>query len=169
MGARGRTKTPTAILKLRGSYYADRNPNEPVPIPGRPEKPDWVKGDWQDLEWDRLCTITDQMNVLSQADGNVLGRYVENLAMWKDTLDFIRQHGTTYPLKDARGRVCGFAKWPQVSTLFELEKILIKIEQHFGLTPSARSRIAVNPPKEEESEPDEEGVVIDKAKFIDVG
>ena len=56
MGKRGPTRTPTSVLKLRGSWRAKTRGDEPTPQEGVPESPDWLSEDEQSV-WDRLTPL----------------------------------------------------------------------------------------------------------------
>ncbi len=49
-----------------------------------------------------------------------------------------------YPLKDDNGKTKCFQEWPQAAIANELAIQLTRLEQEFGMTPSARTRIQVN-------------------------
>ena len=147
MGRRGPPPTPTAILKLRGSPLATkrRNLHEPKGPPGKPRCPDWLDADAK-VAWRHLIPKLEMMGVLTQIDGNALARYCRLWSRWRTAEAFINKHGEMYPLKDDRGKVKCFQSFPQVSTANKLAQQLTRLEQEFGMTPSARTRIQVTPP-----------------------
>ncbi len=57
-----------------------------------------------------------------------------------------------YPLKDEAGQTKCFQQWPQVAIAHKLALQLTRLEQEFGMTPSARTRIPVSVPREEDEE-----------------
>ena len=57
--------------------------------------------------------------------------------------DFIDDHGDMYPLKDDAGQTARFQQWPQVAIAHKLALQLTRIEQEFGMTPSARVRLHI--------------------------
>ena len=61
---------------------------------------------------------------------------------WRAAEDFLQQQGDTYLLKDANGRVTGVKAYPQVRIAAQLAEQLLRLEQHFGLTPAARARLS---------------------------
>ncbi len=69
----GRTPTPTAILKLRGSQHAGKRPAEPQPVLGKPRRPSHK----EKSIWDATCAALDSMNTLHKTDGNAIARYAE--------------------------------------------------------------------------------------------
>lgn len=141
MGRRGPAPTPTAILKIRGSRRGKERDGKEVKGPvGKPPCPEWLDKDAK-RAWRRLIPMLEQMNVLTRIDGNALARYCQLWSRWIRAEQFIQKHGDTYPLRDEKGRVRCLQQFPQVSIANKLAIQLTRLEQEFGLTPSARSRI----------------------------
>lgn len=164
MSKRGPAPTPTAILKRRGSWRANLNPEEPAPAIGRPTKPPGLPATAAKV-WNQVCRLLEEMKVLSVVDGGQLERYARYLVRWRQCEDFIVEHGLTYPLKSTNPPayvgtieqtgefVVGWREFPEVKESHRLNEALRQIEANFGLTPSARSRIRV---QHDEPEPDED-------------
>ena len=110
------------------------------PPEGDPECPDWLD-DESKAAWAYVVPLLRAMGVLTRIDGNALTRYCRTWARWKKMEQFIDKHGETYPLKDEKGRIKCLQQFPQVSIAHRAALLLGKLEQEFGLTPSARSRI----------------------------
>ncbi|MBX3322435.1 MAG: phage terminase small subunit P27 family [Phycisphaeraceae bacterium] len=142
MGTRGPRPTPTPILELRGSKRARLNRDEPQPEAGIPEPPTWLEDEALQV-WHQLLPQLDEMGVLTRIDGLALARYCTLWTHWVRATMFVNRHGTTYPLKDGNGRVKCFAQFPEVAIMHKLSLTLTRLEQEFGLTPSARARINV--------------------------
>jgi len=83
------------------------------------------------------------MRVLTRIDGNALARYCQLWARWKKAELFAQKHGEVYPLKDESGRTKCLMPFPQVAIANKLAAQLTRLEQEFGMTPSARTRISV--------------------------
>jgi hypothetical protein len=62
--SRGRKKTPTAILRLRGSRRADDRPDEPEALRGVPIPPAWLSDRARD-KWAEVCRALIGLGVLS--------------------------------------------------------------------------------------------------------
>lgn len=149
MGARGPAPTPTAVLKLRGSWRADTRPGEPQPTRGRPRCPAWLSPLAKKL-WREAAKQLEQMGVLTVADGNCLARYARLHARWI-LADKRIQTETGEPdelgeKSDAEGNYLGEVNRPEVDTIFRLETALQRLEDRLGLSPSARARLRSSDP-----------------------
>jgi P27 family predicted phage terminase small subunit len=144
MGQRGPRPVPTAVLKARGSARAGKNKKEPAPPPGRPACPDWLDDEAKQV-WAQVIPLLEEMGVLTRADTNALARYCQLFARWKKAELFIQRFGESYPCKSGNGIVKCFLPFPQSGLSLKLSIALTRLEQEFGLTPSARSRIEVDP------------------------
>jgi len=151
MGARGPAPTPTKILQMRGSRWPERlGINEPLPEAGAPTCPSWLPTDAK-AAWKQLAPVLLDMGVLTKADRLALARYCRLFMRWRRAEDFLDKHGEVYPIRkvvtdrdgNERVEVVGSAPFPQVAIAAKLADQLLRLEQNFGLTPSARSRIQV--------------------------
>jgi len=147
MGKRGPRPTPTHLLQLRGSKLVnkDRREREVKGPEGLPDKPEWLDEMGQKA-WDFLVPLLQQMGVLTRIDANALSRYCQLWSRWREAEAFIAKHGLMYPLKDDAGKPKCFQPWPQVSIANKLAQQLTRLEQEFGMTPSARSRLILATP-----------------------
>lgn len=82
------------------------------------------------------------MRVLTKIDANALARYCRTWSRWRTAEAFIEKNGEMYPLKDESGKIKYMQQWPQVAILHNLALQLTRLEQEFGMTPSARPRAA---------------------------
>jgi phage terminase small subunit len=116
---RGLPKTPTAILRQRGSWRAvERAKTEPHYTPGVPECPAWVMGAAR-TAWNQLVPMLAAVGVLSIADGPPLARYCVLWARWAALV--VENESTPEILK--------------------LSEHLLRLEVHFGMTPASRPDI----------------------------
>ena len=74
--------------------------------------------------------------MLTEVDQAAFASYCQAYARWKEAEEFITQHGTI--VKTPSGY---WQQVPQVSIAQTYLKIMNKIAEQFGLTPSSRSRI----------------------------
>ena len=160
MGHRGPPPTPTTILKMRGSWRAGRNPGEPTPDRSRPRCPTWLDA-YAKAAWKHLVPQLDRMGVITRIDGNALARYCTLWSRWRKAEEFIRDHGDSYLAKDSEGKVKGLKCYPQVRMANQLAEQLLRLESHFGMTPSARSRIEVPQQDEQDAQ--------DKRRYLNLG
>lgn len=147
MGRRGPTPTPTEILKRRGSREVSKRVNEPKPDHGA-RCPAWLDKDAKTV-WQQLAKELNALGVLTKVDTNALARYCRLFVRWKQCDMFIRKYGETYPTGyklDANGvnKATSFQQFPEVGIINKIGPQLVKLEQEFGLTPAARTRIAVD-------------------------
>ena len=140
MGRRGPRPLTKQLLQAHGSWRANLIRNGPEAPQGRPACPAWLDRDAK-AAWRYTVYWLDVMKVLSKVDRNSLTRYCQAYSRWKKAELFLQKHGEMYPLKDDKGQVRCFMPWPQVAIAHKLGQTLTRLEQEFGLTPSARTRI----------------------------
>lgn len=133
----GRKPVPTAALKMRGSWRAKTRPHEPAPEPGRPRRPPGLDPAAR-RKWDELVPRLEKLGVLTAEDGEALALFCVSWSQYWVLRRFIAKHGHTYELN---GRRWGY---PEVQMAAQLAMYLLRLEQEFGLTPSARTRIQVS-------------------------
>lgn len=144
MGIRGPAPTPLSILKLRGSWRGDLHPDAPEPELGRPRCPKWMSKNARSV-WRTILPLLEGLKVLTKADGFALVRYCYMTVAWQRCQEFLDKHGDAYPILDRAGKPRGFMSFPQARRELELADRLLRIEQQFGLTPSARARLQTLP------------------------
>ena len=143
MGKRGPRPTPTAILRMRGSWLAKTRGEEPMPDIVDPDcAPDWLNDDAA-AEWDNVIPLIRAMRIFSAVDTGALARYCDVLARWKKASAFIAKNGESFPIKSETGVVRGFAVFPQATQYIKLGQMLGRLEAEFGMTPSSRSSVKV--------------------------
>ncbi|MEK6676576.1 MAG: phage terminase small subunit P27 family [Planctomycetota bacterium] len=142
MGRRGPKPTPTSLLKLRGSKLvtANREAAEVNGPDGTPDRPKWLDLDAK-AKWDQLVPRLQMMRVLTLIDEDALARYCRLWSRWRKAEEFIERKGDMYPLRDDKANLKCFVQWPQVAIAHKLAQQLTRLEQEFGMTPSARTRI----------------------------
>lgn len=164
MGQRGPKPIPTKVLKLRKSRYVKQRAGEPQPPSELPPCPAWL----DPLSKSLYRTLAKQLveaGILTRLDRQALARYCVLSIRWRTMEQFIQQHGEVcevYSAPDEDGR-CYLLKidlYPQVRLASTLATELLRIENHFGLTPSARTALRVEkaPHADRDTDP--------KAKFF---
>lgn len=144
MGLRGFPPVPTAILKARGSWLAPARAKrgEPQPKLGAPRCPAYLSDGAKEV-WYQVCPQLKALGTLAITDGAAIARYCETFILWKRAAEFLTSHESlVYPIVDKDGTARGVAPWPQNALYDRYHRILTSIEDRFGLTPSARTRIA---------------------------
>ncbi len=140
MGRRGpKPKTPWE-LRASGSWRAGLLDHAVKAEPGAPPCPRWLDPDAKKA-WRWLAQQLAIMRVLSKADRTAMMRYCQTFSRWKRAEMFLQRYGHTYPLKDQAGKVRCFMAFPEVNIAATLAQQLGRLEQEFGLTPAARSRL----------------------------
>ena len=136
MAKTGRKPKPTALKKLEGNPgKRPLNTMEPTPPNVSIHCPQYLLPDAR-KEWKRLAPILIQMGLLTAADVVPFAAYCTAYARWKEAEEFITQHGTIVKMPSGY-----WQQVPQVSIAQTYLKIMNKIAEQFGLTPSSRSRI----------------------------
>lgn len=136
MAQRGRKPKPTAIKELEGNPGKRQlNQNEPKPKKNAPKCPTWLDAEAK-KEWKRISKQLEELGILTEVDMAAFAGYCQTYSRWKDSEEFITKHGPIY--KSPNGQVM---QVPYVSIAQTYLKIMIKLCEQFGMTPSSRSRI----------------------------
>jgi P27 family predicted phage terminase small subunit len=137
----GRHKTPTHILKIRGSRKVADRKGEPTPEVGRPKQPAGLPKEAAKV-WRHVCDILSRMGVLTLADGQQLERYARMFAQWRRAQEVVDSFDTPEAMANAFE---SDLKRPVIRNAMmaasRLDTALKQIESSFGMTPSARARI----------------------------
>jgi len=148
MARPGPPPKPTRLKVLAGNPGRRRlNKREPKPSAKAPVCPTWLSPEAQKV-WRSTVPLLKDMGVLARVDRDALTAYCQVFARWKAAEEFLDRHGPVYPLKDERGNIKCMMPFPQVAIARSLLQMLRGYQQEFGLTPSARSRLEVEPPRE---------------------
>ena len=157
MGKRGPPKTPTATLKARGSWHANDR-NDPDLSMALPNCPDWLKGAGRE-HWFALLPLMAAGGILRQTDGPALARYCHLWKQWRECVDWLEKHGShaimSQQLRDENGLpeldengeakliIMRVDEFPQAKLCIKLAESLNRLENNFGLSPSARASLGV--------------------------
>lgn len=138
----GRPRKPAAILALHGSPKAkQRASEEPKVAPGRPEKPEWLSGEAAEA-WAQVVPQLEHMGTLAAADVRAIARYCMTWAVWVKAAQAVTENGFTETRTNSRGKTSTQVA-AELRAMDTAERILVKLEQQFGLTPSARANLKV--------------------------
>lgn len=137
---RGRKPLPTELHELNGNPskidIEARKDAEPKPIKGTPPKPKSMSKDANET-WDYLCKHLEQMGILAESDQMAISMLCKNWSLLLEAECHINDEGS---IIDVNGQLQK-NQWFKVKE--ETEKTIIKLLTEFGLTPSSRSRIAI--------------------------
>jgi P27 family predicted phage terminase small subunit len=153
---RGPRPKPTKIKEMLGNPgKRPLNEREPQPIPGIPKCPMWLTGIAR-KEWDEIAPQLDRMGVLYRIDGKALAAYCVCYARWRQAEKIIDRLGPQVE-EPVLARIGTTDDLTVVGTRYKRNPatIIAKDMMHemraflieFGMTPSARTRIEVDPTK----------------------
>lgn len=158
MGRRGPPPEPTQLKILKGNPGRRRlNQNEPQPEQSKPRCPIWLNIVAK-RKWRSVVKQLDAMGVVTQVDGDALANYCQTWARWREMEEFIDKHGAVIPVTDEGGQLTKLQEVPQMARSCTLLLLLNRYQREFGLTPSARASLHVEPKKKD---------VTGKAKYFE--
>jgi len=151
MGKRGPKPEPT-VLKLAKGNPGKRpiNKKEPKPEATGIEPPAYLDGESL-KKWDSVVPGLIKTGVMTKADVETVARYCAMWEQWVKYLEQCRRGLDVLVIKDENGKVKYMQSSPAATMQMKLATAMLKIEQEFGLTPSARTGIVAS----EEKEPNE--------------
>ena len=154
MGLTGRPPKPDWLKAIDGNPGKRKLGGNadvlPVAVPLSPKPPEHFSGLHLEI-WENVTHVLLQVKALELGDQFPLARYVEMLALYRKAADWMNKQADgniVYPIKDKNGTVKSIRMLPQLKAMLELSNHLLRIETHFGLTPSARASFGakgVNP------------------------
>ena len=137
MAQKGRKPKPISLKILEGNPGKRPLPkNEIQPKKKAPRCPSWLEEDAK-KEWKRMGKILEGLGLLTDMDMMAFAGYCQAYARWKEAEEFLSKHGSI--IKTPNGYL---QQVPQVSISQTNLKIMLKFCEQFGLTPSARTRLA---------------------------
>jgi P27 family predicted phage terminase small subunit len=134
----GKPKTPTAILKLRGSaskVSARRNEPAPKKCSGLPRKPEHLKGDGAKY-YKTVGKKLLGMGVLTVVDHEALVVMCEEYGQYKEADKLC----STLLIKTSNGNVI---QNPAIGIRNKAREALKKSMSYFGMTPSSRASLSI--------------------------
>lgn len=136
---RGRKPLPTKTHELNGNpsrlNLEARKEAEPKPIAGMPPKP--AMSTEAGEAWDYVCQHLDSMGILAASDQQAIALLCKNWALLIEAESHLKKEGIIVTVNGQRQRN------PWLRVKLETEKPVLKLLSEFGLTPSSRSRIAI--------------------------
>lgn len=146
MGKRGPKKTPTAILKLRGTKIGEFERKGEVQATGLPQMPQRIYDDELAAQcWQFVVPQLTAIGCAKEVDTQPLERYCLTWARWARAVDEIRANGET----DTRISTNGDS-YEVVRPIVRIENILAgqlnKLEAEFGIGAASRAGLNVQTP-----------------------
>lgn len=149
MGKRGPRPEPTILKIAKGNPGKRRlNKDEPKPASDGVQPPEWVTGVAL-AKWNELVPQLVGMGVMTNADVETVARYCTMHEQFVKYLDQVRRGLDVLVVRDDKGKVKYMQSTPAAVMLHKLAPAMLRIEQEFGLTPSARTGIVAKPQSEE--------------------
>jgi len=131
---------PTHLRILEGNRSRrPLNENEPKPKQVMPECPDHLS-DEAKKQWNKLGKQLFDVGILTELDGDALAMYCDAWARWVNAKEMLDKHGAVFKSKN------GFpALNPYFAVASQAFEQMRRILQEFGMTPSSRTRLGVEP------------------------
>jgi len=143
MGKRGPPKTPTTLQILRGNPGKRKIPqHEPMPKSDRIEPPEWMTGDALE-KWKQLVPELLEVGLLTNVDVDALSRYCVTWQEWRKHLTMVQKGLDILVMRDESGNVKYTQVAPSATLVVKYASILARLEQQFGMTPSARAGLTM--------------------------
>jgi len=142
MGKRGPAPIPTAILKSRGSWRANERKKEPQIAADKIEPPAWITKKGAEY-WEEIAALLKPAGVLQNSDMPALGLLVESITRYLRYRDIFADKFKNNPVMIVEGKV---VENPMANLVEKAHTNLVKMFKEFGMTPSSRAGIEVEPP-----------------------
>ena len=141
----GPPKKPTKLKLLEGTARADRRlKNEVDPPVGMPDAPAHLN-ERARKEWDRMSQYLFNLGLLSECDMAALAAYCVAYGRWSEAEQKLNESPSLL-VKTNSGNII---QSPLVGIANTAMKLMIQTATEFGMTPAARTRVAVQ--KQEKS------------------
>ena len=145
-----RPKTPTNLLRLRGSDKVNpgrmkKRENEPQPEKGQGEPPAWLSPRGR-RQYRKLSRITAAMNVLTISDHAALALLCDAYDDYWKAGEALQEHGITYKIKNREG-IELLKVNPAASVKADAWRRVQTGLSKFGLDPSSRANLSVLTPE----------------------
>ena len=112
------------------------NQLEPTPDPAHLDAPTWLHGDAA-AEWERLAPTLHRLGLLTEIDVQALATYCQAWARWREAETKIEEFGMVIKGRNGFPIISPFVAVAN-RAMHQMKAFLIE----FGMTPSARSRVA---------------------------
>ena len=150
MGKRGKQPLTADELMRRGSWRAKSRAKTELHLPeDTPEPPSWLRPEALDA-WKNIIPEVAQGGHLTQSDQLALAGLCQTVAKWRICEEFLAKYGDTQRvvIRDSQGnKTVAVRQFPQAALSIKLWESILRMCQHFGLTPSARVGMAIHKPE----------------------
>lgn len=143
MGKRGPARTPTNLLKVRGSWLAERREDAADIAPQLPPCPSWVRPEAA-KHWDEIGGMLYGMGLMGAPYTLALALLVEALA------DYIRRAEQCETTPEVTETEKGSFPHPIFGMKDKAWDRVLKAAQQFGLTPATISQVTADKAKEDD-------------------
>ena len=151
----GRKPTPAKLKVIEGNPGKRPIPEEPeAPIPSEVPDPPSFLDEYAKDEWVKVAEGLNAMKVLSTIDEKSLAAYCQAYSVWRraeEELAKLRELGgeiATLVVKNIQGN---WIQQPLISISSKAASDMVRYASEFGMTPAARARLAIQPPKKGKS------------------
>jgi len=147
MGKRGPLPQPTLLKLARGETRPSRhNVREPATrhLAEPPRPPAWLDPIGRDT-WRELAALLTSSRVLGEQDLLLLALLADQTSVYRRAAAFLATKGESFVLLDGDGNPKGVQAYPQVAIRQRAAEELRRLCEHFGLSPSARTRVQADP------------------------
>jgi len=135
----GRKPKPTNIIRLEGNPgKRPLNDREPQPKTEIPDCPEFLN-EVAKAEWNRMAPHLKTLRLITQIDMAALAGYCHYYAIWKDASEKLADDYISISDKGNEFQN------PLVGTMNTAFANMLKCMVEFGMTPSSRSRLKVEP------------------------
>ena len=145
MAQRGPKTKPTQLKLLTGTTRDHRlNPNEPQPDVVCPQAPEHLTKAAR-VEWDRIVVELMALQLVSNLDRGALGAYCQAYGRWsaaETALARMAGRDTVTEGLIVKTKSGNLIQNPLVGAANKAMADMVRYAAEFGLTPSARSRVA---------------------------
>lgn len=99
-------------------------------------------------KWQEVVPKLLGMGVMTNADVDTIARYCTMYEQYVKYLEQVRRGLDVLVIRDDAGKVKYMQSTPAATMMTKLAASMLRIEQEFGLTPSARTGIVAKPPQD---------------------
>lgn len=164
---RGRKPLPTNFKILMGNPGKQKLPKgEPQPPGDMPSPPDHLD-EYGLQEWEKLAPGLNAMGVLTSVDGATFAAYCVSVARWRhaeEELNKVRTKGGALAALLIKNQAGDWVQNPLIRISARAADEFVKYGSEFGLSPSSRARLAIDPGRSKPSKFDGLIKLVDRKK-----